>query len=845
MRGSSSNKHIDHRQMDTEHPINFKQCVFVFSLACFMKAGLASNDNLIELARQGNYAPAITALQGQVRSNPSDQKSLSDLITVLNWAEKWDEALASATLLNAQTAPIYGVKAYGLAARRSGKLQLALDQYELAISRTLPTIDFGLYASKIGVLCDLRKCQQAIDEAEKLLENQPRPEPEATHELLIETARAYIAVDKKVEALAIYQRILSIAPNNAGVIKEHVFLLGALKAGLLAKELALKNTKIFGDEGQRSLLQDAVSQQMRFGKAELKTYWGIHKFAANELAMRESYRLKSMNSSAGDLASRIAKNSNWDRLLTLNDGSKWTAVIEEYRQLQGQAAQTNKALKAPGLVLAAVADAYLSNNMPKQAIELYKQALVLKDTTEELNTEWKINLTYAYLDNDDFGNALALTQITLRDTPAIKYKGLAGLETVNPAYSQWRLMEILIYLYSDNLPKANELISQFRLVGPYNIEVRNAHAALSQAYGLNRLALSRYLETSVDNPNDLSSRVGLASLLLANREFKVAREQIAELTKLFPSSSTVLKTTKELAIHDSIELSTSINTSGSDPMRFADLNLRNSPEIRISTEIKSASINENYRLGGFIFNRSLINVDENLRDRVTGISFHVTQPNYLVSLNVNRSSFLNSKLGTSISSTWIANDHWQYNGKLELATKDASLRSLALGTNTHVAVIGITYKTNDSSVWNSNAEVWKSTDNNIRRAFSVSQKQRLNFNPHWRVHSKLSAIYSSNTNTDVPYYSPKNDSLIEGEIDIEHLVWRDYEYTLRQQLWASIGRYAEYSFGSNTNWSVKYGHEWRNDPWWSFSYGLGISLRHYGGVPEKQKFIFANGNRYF
>lgn len=849
MRDKEEINYKNHSQMETKHIIKFKQLMFVLSLTCFINTSLASNEDLIELARHGNYSPAIASLQEQVRANPSDQKSLSDLITIFGWADKWDEALTTAAKLDTQTAPVYGIKAYGLAARRTGKLQQALSLYELAIARNSPTIDYGLYASKIGVLCDLKKCQQAADEAEKLLENQIRPEPENTHELLAALAKTYIVLDKKVEALSIYQRMLNVAPNNAGTIKEYIFLLGAIKAGLLAEQLALQNPKIFNDEGQRSLKQDAVSQQMRFGKAELNTNWSNHKFVANALAIRESNRLKSMNALASDLNSRVARSSDWDRLITLNDGTKWTAVIEEYQRLKDQAIKLNITFEAPGAVLAAVADAYQNNNKPKQAIELYKQALNQKDAGEELINDWKINLTYAYLDNNDFDSALALVQIILRDMPVIKNQGLASVEMVNPSYSQWRLMEILVYLYSDNLPKANELISKFRLIGPFNGEVRNAKAALSQAYGLNRLALSQYLESSVDHPNDLSNRVGLASSLLVNREFKVARQQLTELSKLFPSSGAVLKTSKELAIHDSIELTTSVNTSGSgsgsDSNRFTDLSLNNSPELRISTEIKSGSINENYKIGGFIFDRSLKDLDATLRDRVTGIAFHVIKPNYLASINVNRSSLVNSKLGTSISSTWIANDHWQYNGKLELATKDISLRTLELGTNANTLGLGITYKTNDSSVWNVNAEVWKFSDNNARNMLTASQKQRLNYDSNWRIYSKLSATYSRNSNTNVSYFSPKNESLVEGEIEIDHLVWKDYEYSIKQQLWTSIGRYAEYSFGSNTNWSVKYGHEWRNDPWWSLSYGLGINLRHYGGVAEKQKFIFANGTWYF
>lgn len=831
--------------MRIKHNSQLKQIILIMGAACLMGDSVAGNDNLIELARKGNYTPAIKALQAQVKANNADQTALSDLVTILGWAEQWTEAVLAGAQLDPKNAPVYGIKGYALAAKRLGKLQTALEQYDTAIARSLPTMAYDLHAARLLVLCEMNKCLQGVDDTEKLFDDLARPEPANTHELMVALAKAYIALDRKTEALAVYQRILQVSPQNIEIAKEQTFLLSNMRASLLAKQLQLISAPKFTEEGLRSISQEAVSQQIRFGDTQMGLYWDKSRFSANEIAIQESFKLKLANALAGDSNSRLSRNSDWDRLIALRDGSKATTVIAEYQEMRGKALKSNVAFEPPGYVLATVADAHLYNKQPKQGIYLYKQALAQFKAGEEINNDWQLSLVYAYLDNNDYSEALTLTNKVLNQTAQIKNKNIAGLEAINPQYTQWRVMEILVYLYSDMLPKANELINKFREIGPYNVEVRNAQASLSQAYGLNRLALDQYIATSVDNPNDLSSLTGLAGVLLANREFKLAREQIAELVPIFPNSGSVQRLAKDLLVHDSIEISTSINTTGPDLNRPDDLNLSNSKELKIATEIKSAAINEHFRIGGFVFDRGLKGLDRTIHDRTLGMAFYITKPDYLVSANLNSSSLLKPTVGTSISATWLASDYVQYNGRLEIASAETPLRALDIGVTANVAGLGVTYKADDSQVWSANAEVWKFSDDNTRRILSISQKQRLNYHPTLRVHSRVTAAYSSNTNTNVPYFSPQQDLLLEGELEIDHLMWRDYEYSARQHLWASVGNYAQYSYGNRTNWSLRYAHEWRSDPWWSLRYGIGLNQRHFDGNREKHKFVFANGTRYF
>jgi biofilm PGA synthesis protein PgaA len=227
----------DSLRMLTKCHTRFNKLIFIIGLACSIEKSFANNDALIELARQGNYSPAIAALQAQAKANNVDQTVVSDLVTILGWADRWNEALAAAQQLNSQTAPIYGVKAHALAAKRAGKAQSALELYDIAIARSLPNIAYDLHAAKLQLVCDMNKCLQGVSATEKLLENLPRPELTDSHVLLIQLAKAYIALDRKTEALAIYQRILQVLPQNSAIEKEQTYLLSSMRASLLAKQL--------------------------------------------------------------------------------------------------------------------------------------------------------------------------------------------------------------------------------------------------------------------------------------------------------------------------------------------------------------------------------------------------------------------------------------------------------------------------------------------------------------------------------------------------------------------------------------------------------------------------------
>lgn len=477
----------DSIEMRIKYRRQLKQRILTLVLACFIGKSFANNiGDLIELARKGDYQPAINALQLKIKeSKGDDQAAISDLVSILGWTERWNEALLAGEQLSLKNAPLYGIKAYALAAKRLGKNQTALDLYEAAINRSLPTIAFDLHAVRLLALCESNKCLLGINDAEKLLENYVKPEPANTHELLVALAKAYVSLDRKTEALAIYQRILQVAPQNTDVFKEQTFLLSNMRASLLSKQLQFQNVSQFNDEGLRSIAQEAVSQQIRFGEAELGLYWDKSRSKANEIAIEESFKLKSANNLAGDTDSRLSRNSDWDRLIALRDGSKATTVISEYQEMRDKTLQSNNTFTPPSYALAAVADAYLYNKQPRQAIVMYKQALAQFKDGEEINNDWQLSLVYAYLDNNDYTDALALTNKVLNTTPPIIYKNIAGLETINPKYTQWRVMEILVHLYSDKLPQTNDLILKFRNIGPYNTEVRNAQASLSQAYGLN------------------------------------------------------------------------------------------------------------------------------------------------------------------------------------------------------------------------------------------------------------------------------------------------------------------------------------------------------------------------
>ena len=88
------------------------------------------------------------------------------------------------------------------------------------------------------------------------------------------------------------------------------------------------------------------------------------------------------------------------------------------------------------------------------------------------------------------------------------------------------------------------------------------------------------------------------------------------------------------------------------------------------------------------------------------------------------------------------------------------------------------------------------------------------------------------------YFNPKNDRSAWLTVAVEQLGWRNYEYSFRQRLALTAGRYwqLENNIQPGNIEAIEYGHRWELDRDLSLRYNIGRSLRPYDGVREGRTF---------
>ena len=143
--------------------------MLAFSVLVACPAAAQAPDSLeaaVALARSGDYASALAALERLATAQPGDRQILFDTIVVLGWAGKDAEALARASGLDLAGAPAYVLEGIGRSARNLQRFDLAESVY-----RRSATMYPERQASRIGlalVMSDRGRHEEAarlLDEA--------------------------------------------------------------------------------------------------------------------------------------------------------------------------------------------------------------------------------------------------------------------------------------------------------------------------------------------------------------------------------------------------------------------------------------------------------------------------------------------------------------------------------------------------------------------------------------------------------------------------------------------------------------------------------------------------------
>jgi len=789
----------------------------------------------VDAARAGRTADALAGLRALVARHPDSQRAVGDLVVVANWAEAHDEALNLYARIQAH-APAYVTAAAALSARRTQQFELAETLYRKLLVTTPDdrVAQAGVVLSRLGAEPD--RGGSAADRSEEAaalaLGWLPRERNARARREWVPLLEALAIVRERQrrhsEALTLWQTLLQAAPDSAAARRAIVFVASRLGAASTAESVAAGISAGIDDAARLRLRQDGTATAVRWGEAQAQVDpaaarfgWTDRALASNELDRR-----------LAPPGSPLAANADFDRLVALRDRVRMVEVIALYRQL------LREGKPVPDYALAAAADAYLYERQPDVARDLYRGAI---ESAIRLSgkppQEWQFSLLWALLECEAWRDARALVEQLWQDRRS-------ATRRVDPepadfaAFTRVSVVRALVRLYADELRPAHTLLADLRDLAPHNPAIRAAYAASLQANG-RRFANNELLrQTLADDPDYLTARIALADSEYELSRFASARAEVERLQRDYPENRAVQRAADTQAMHAAPELRLSTSLGAPRGDRNGD-GVRHH-EWRLEAHAYSAPLRDHYRLYAHLFaaHADGAGVTASARRDRAGIGIETRNEGVDASVELHGDLQPERRAGLALQLSIWPSDRWRARVTYDSNTLDIPLRATQTGVHAQQlsldGTLQFNYLRSAALAYNG----YRFSDGNARHSLSAAWRQRLVEGPQYRLDARVDAYASSNTRSDVAYFSPRRDRSLDVTLVNEWRTWRFYESSLTQRLALSAGEYWQAGHGALPALAVRYEHEWEVQRHYTLRYGIGWARRPYDGRQETRSSAF-------
>lgn len=786
-----------------------------------------SHEAAIALARGGDYANALAALDRLAAGRPDDRRIAFDRIVVLGWAGRDAEALARASGLDLAGAPAYVLEAIGRSARNLKRFDLAESVY-----RRSAALHPARQESRIGLALALSD-RGRHEEAGRLLDEALSSAPQGAGRAALLVARANVAefADQWPFALAKYQEALATEPQSkeaqAGIVRAAARL-GApgLAVGFLARHPALVSAP-----QAAAIADDQAAIEIRWGRIQERIESGEARFAwldralgrSDGVAARLAETLHGGGGAAPAAFDAAQRRRLADRIVALELRHRPEEAVALYQGMR------DAGIPVPAYALASAADAMLAVRRPEEAAALYREALEARPDDHAAS----LGLFFALVESEHLDEAIAQADALAERTPQLRsaHRGNADAVTARTA-------GVLGRVYGDRLDDAERRVLALRDAFPYDAGVREAFGSTAYARGWPRLADEEFRRALAVDPDSAGLRAGRVAPLLDLHEWVDARAQLREAVDRRPDDSRVMRAQDLWAVHRMRELELSAGFG-----RSSDATPTGTDDWRLHARVYTQPLADRWR----VFAQSSIAhaefAGEGVRWHREGLGAEYRARDLRLAAALTGGS--SGRTGAEASVTRQFGDHWSVEALGSSVSSNLPMQAWRAGVRADEAAATVRYAVNESRGFAFGASRLGFSDGNDRTAGWLSWFERWESTPLWRFETTAWLGASRNSLDGAPYFNPASDATATVEAAAEWLAWRRYERSFRQRLSATVGTYAQDDFGSGAVLGASYEHIWEFDRRLYLRYGIGRLLRPYDGERSGRSFATLTVNGRF
>ncbi|MBU3621911.1 tetratricopeptide repeat protein [Polynucleobacter sp. CS-Odin-A6] len=749
----------------------------------------------LELNKSARYIESAALLKSLMISYPATERYKSDFISVASNAELCEDVIAMSNRKYIAKAPAYVQNAiFSCYANTQDFSKVdALAKSILKIQGTNRAIELRMTA----LAREKKESDSALYWSARFLKDYPNSM--SAWEL---RAGALQDVGDQFAALQIYEDIRRFKPHNPNTQERIIQVLLDMGIPHLAVDLINKKQWKTNQDQKLRAIHDSGAVDLRWAQADSAV--APNRFTSvdtgietlnNSLAYAKSIQAPKdqIASIQYDLIIAYTKRKQWDKSLALYD-----------ELISGGST-------VPDYALSAVAASYSAKYQYAKAGNILQKLYAKKPDDLDIQLDMYFNL----VDQDQFTEAKpVLDKLTAQLKVRPKY-----LPKRDFNYTSAVIEAVSFEAYQEKYQEANKKLLPLLGTIPSNADLLKTAASLRESEGMHQSAADYYQIAARQDPEDIEAKIGYANSRMSQGDIPTFISTVNELTPGYSDINAVKNASNRLDIYKEGYVTGNFVVGNGD--YGSQKNNNRTSDLRVY----SAPINDNLR--GFARYRDLNSGPAiPVTDQGVGGGLRYTGINQEAEVEVGNAGYARVEGIQTLNDNWVVGASYErnafylfpgslyatYGGNvvgLDLKWKDADTRSAALG-----------YR------------YWTLPSNNRQQIFgTVSQRLLTEFNYKLDISGWIGSQQNSNSN--VSYFSPVNQTEYSSTLNLRFLQWRDIEtkkYDFWHRFYGSYGVVTQSGYSTLPMNNYGYGQDFNIGDKRMLSWGVGKTSFPFNGA---------------
>ena len=495
----------------------------------------------------------------------------------------------------------------------------------------------------------------------------------------------------------------------------------------------------------------------------------------------------------------------YDFIVAYNKRNEWDKSLAIYDRLMANGKMV------PDYALIAVASSYSGKHQPIKAGEILQKLYDKYPNDLDIQLAQYFNLT----DLDQFPAAKqVLDKLTAQLKTHPKYLPKRDFD-----YTSAMIEAVSLESYQEKYEEADKKLLPLLNEIPSNADLLKAAGSVREAQGMYEAAADYYSIAAKQDPQDVEAKIGYANARMSQGDIPTFLDTVNALEPGYLDINAVksavdrMNAYKEGFVTGNFVLGNGQYLGQTNNNRTSDL------------RVYSAPIDENFR--GFARYRDLNSGPAiSVADQGVGGGIQYTGLNQEAEVEVGSAGYIRAE------GTQTLNDHWAINASYEKNAFYLLPGSLYATFGGNVGGMNVKWKNGDSTDATLGYRYWALPNNNKQEIYG-NVNQRLLTEYNYKVDVGGWIGNQQNTNSNVSYFAPINQTEYSGTLNLRILQWRDIEtkkYDFWHRLYTSYGLVTQAGYISLPMNSYGYGQDFNVGDKRTLSWGVGRTSFPFNGA---------------